>query len=539
MHDVFIAHVEEDADIALEIALGLEEVGYTTWCYEVDSIPGQSYLIQTGMAVEESKVVVVVISPHSLGSRQVTREVVRAHESGKEFIPVLRGITHVEFQNRQPEWREAIGAAASVSIPREGVIRVIPRIIDGLKSLRILPTSRTDAARIMQIRKTLDEVQGADMGEKAGELPIRAKEAAVKTVAAEKPYYISRWFWTGIALTSVGLVLQIFLVALSNPSSGYKYSWNIAFLVILTFAAPFIVSGAICLRKGMSGRALTKPAQGHVSNWWWLLPIMLAFVGGIISWARQKDVNWRKATNLLALGIILSVFWTIPFLVLQQSPVVPSALPEPPASAPTTPKAEQVAAPETPEVEPPALSTKPMYEDDFSNPASGWPTGSTETEEVIYADGEFCISVKIFDHSVWAYCTKPGVLADFTLEIDARLTSGPKDAGYGVVFRFQGDDNFYRFLVSEDGYYLVGARLNGKWTEFQGKTKSDFIKGGNSTNHLKVVCKGPQIEAYVNGHHLTTVIDNSFAEGYVGMIVDTALPNARVAFDNITVYSLK
>ena len=48
MSDVFIAHVEEDADVALEIALSLEEAGYTTWCYEVDSIPGPSYLIQTG-----------------------------------------------------------------------------------------------------------------------------------------------------------------------------------------------------------------------------------------------------------------------------------------------------------------------------------------------------------------------------------------------------------------------------------------------------------------------------------------------------------
>ena len=61
MSDVFIAHVEEDAEVALEIALGLEEAGYSTWCYEVDSIPGPSYLIQTGRAVAASKVVVVII----------------------------------------------------------------------------------------------------------------------------------------------------------------------------------------------------------------------------------------------------------------------------------------------------------------------------------------------------------------------------------------------------------------------------------------------------------------------------------------------
>ncbi len=106
MADTFVSHVEEDADIALEIALGLEEAGYTTWCYEIDSIPGPSYLIQTGQAVEVSRAIIVVISPNSLGSRQVTGEVIRAHESDTRFIPILRGITHAEFQSRQPEWRE-------------------------------------------------------------------------------------------------------------------------------------------------------------------------------------------------------------------------------------------------------------------------------------------------------------------------------------------------------------------------------------------------------------------------------------------------
>ncbi|GAG12269.1 unnamed protein product [marine sediment metagenome] len=57
-------------------------------------------------------------------------------------------------------------------------------------------------------------------------------------------------------------------------------------------------------------------------------------------------------------------------------------------------------------------------------------------------------------------------------------------------------------------------------------------------NHLKVVCKGSQIEVYVNGHHLTTATDDSFTEGYVGMIVEAPLPNSDVAFYNFKVNSL-
>lgn len=165
--DVFISHVEEDADIALEIALYLEQAGYSTWCYEVNTLPGPSYLIQTGLAVEQSKVVVVVISSHSLASSQVTKEVVRAQENNKEFISVLRDVTHVEFSNRQPEWREAIGAATSISITTEGIARIIGRIIDGLRALQIQPRSRPYALRIEQIRRAL-EVKRADAIPKAG-----------------------------------------------------------------------------------------------------------------------------------------------------------------------------------------------------------------------------------------------------------------------------------------------------------------------------------------------------------------------------------
>ena len=158
MSHIFIAHVEEDAEVALKIARGLEEAGYKTWCYEVDSVPGPSYIVRTGESVAQSQAVVVVISPHSLGSSQVTKEVVRAHESDKRFIPILRDITHGEFQQRQPEWREAIGSATSIRIPPDGIETVIPDIIEGARLLGIEPDVKIDSKRISRISKALDEI---------------------------------------------------------------------------------------------------------------------------------------------------------------------------------------------------------------------------------------------------------------------------------------------------------------------------------------------------------------------------------------------
>jgi hypothetical protein len=153
MSDVFISHVREDSDIALEIARGLEAAGYTTWYYERDSVPGVSYLLTTKRAVEESRGVLLIISAHSLASQQMTKEVVRAHESDKPFMPVLRGVSHDEFQQRQPEWREAIGAAASLDIPPTGAAAVLPRIVGGLKALGIYPKTPEERAAEARARE--------------------------------------------------------------------------------------------------------------------------------------------------------------------------------------------------------------------------------------------------------------------------------------------------------------------------------------------------------------------------------------------------
>jgi len=139
MSHVFISHAEEDTAVARELASGLEAAGHRTWHYQRDTIPGAPYLIQIGQAIEECSAVVLIVSPRSLESNQVTSEVVRAFEAGKHFIPVLNGITDAEFKERQPLWRQALSASTSVLIPPKGVSAILPGMIDGLKAMGIQP----------------------------------------------------------------------------------------------------------------------------------------------------------------------------------------------------------------------------------------------------------------------------------------------------------------------------------------------------------------------------------------------------------------
>jgi hypothetical protein len=143
---IFISHVEEDAAIAEEIAVGLGAAGYDTWYYERDSLPGLSYLSQILEAIRDAVAIVVIISRDSMGSWQVDKEIIEVHESGKPFIPLLKDITHAEFRQRRPEWALAMGASTSTPIPAQGVSVILPRIIKGLARVGVPAEGVADGA---------------------------------------------------------------------------------------------------------------------------------------------------------------------------------------------------------------------------------------------------------------------------------------------------------------------------------------------------------------------------------------------------------
>ena len=80
MSSIFISHVERDAEILQQIVNGLEAAGYSTWFFERDVLPGTSYLIQITEAIEQCDATVLIVTPNTFGSDQVTEEVVGAFE---------------------------------------------------------------------------------------------------------------------------------------------------------------------------------------------------------------------------------------------------------------------------------------------------------------------------------------------------------------------------------------------------------------------------------------------------------------------------
>jgi TIR domain len=129
---VFISYVQEDGAVAYEIAAGLETQGYSSWYYERDCPAGADYFEETHKAISDCEAMVIVISPRSLPSDQITREIVRAVESSKATFPLLLEVTHDDYAHRRPGWHQAMAAANATRIPPERVATVVPSLVAGL-----------------------------------------------------------------------------------------------------------------------------------------------------------------------------------------------------------------------------------------------------------------------------------------------------------------------------------------------------------------------------------------------------------------------
>jgi len=180
---------------------------------------------------------------------------------------------------------------------------------------------------------------------------------------------------------------------------------------------------------------------------------------------------------------------------------------------------------------------KILYQDDFSDPSSGWNQVSTDQGSTEYADGVYRVLVNETNMDIWS---KPSVeFSDVRIEVDALKVGGDRDNRFGLICRAVDQNSFYTFVISSDGYYGIG-KIKGEEYQLIGMDalqRSDAIKLGSELNHIRADCIGKSLTLYVNGQRLTTVEDLEFALGGVGLIAGTYdKPGTDVRFDNFVVY---
>jgi TolB protein len=174
-----------------------------------------------------------------------------------------------------------------------------------------------------------------------------------------------------------------------------------------------------------------------------------------------------------------------------------------------------------------------IYEDDFSDSFGGWDDAFDAYTTKQYGNNRYQIEVSTDNLIAWGLANRD--VADFELEVEAKQEDGAKSNSYGLLFRFQDRDNFYRYDISGDGFFLVSKFVDGQWETLVDWTQSPYIN--EETNSLKVSAIGPSLTVWANGQPLASVTDDTFTHGNFGFFASTfSEPFIWVSFDNLKVW---
>ncbi|HQE92720.1 MAG TPA: hypothetical protein PLH19_08220 [Anaerolineae bacterium] len=179
--------------------------------------------------------------------------------------------------------------------------------------------------------------------------------------------------------------------------------------------------------------------------------------------------------------------------------------------------------------------TSSSFEDDFSDPASGWGASSHETYVRGYQQGRYLMQIDVPQWFVWA--TAGRTYQDVEMEVNVR-SEQVTDNHYGVFCRYT-EGQFYYFAISADGYYAIFLHNeDGKLLPLTGQAmlRSSLISTDGRENRLMAVCKGTQLTLYVNGEQVAQVEDETLKRGDIGMAAGTLQQGGTIVwFDDLRV----
>jgi len=213
----------------------------------------------------------------------------------------------------------------------------------------------------------------------------------------------------------------------------------------------------------------------------------------------------------------------------------PSDTPQPTNTlepSPTTPPTEL-------SDDPRANLGEPTWSDSF-DAAFNWPLYNDDHVDMQMEDGLLLMTAIYADKWDSWMLTKQSP-TDFYLEVSAypAVECGYLDR-YGVMLRSPDPNQGYLFGFSCDGQYSFRI-WNGEkfYYPIPWDTSSHILKGPDQTNRLGIMAEGNLFSLYANGQLLTTIKDDTYTYGQIGVFVGAVkTAGFMAAFDQIAYWEL-
>ncbi|GHO78549.1 hypothetical protein KSD_63200 [Ktedonobacter sp. SOSP1-85] len=134
-------------------------------------------------------------------------------------------------------------------------------------------------------------------------------------------------------------------------------------------------------------------------------------------------------------------------------------------------------------------------------------------------------------------CKEKTSYSDFAMQIDATIAQG--DEG-GISFRYPSQGNHYTLLYSTQGAYRVLVYSGGlyKYSLLSGAHSDEFKTGSQQVNTLMLIAHKSTFHFYVNGKFVNSFIDNTYANGALGLTTYARNSTSEMSFSNLKIWRL-
>lgn len=205
-------------------------------------------------------------------------------------------------------------------------------------------------------------------------------------------------------------------------------------------------------------------------------------------------------------------------------------------------------------VEPPTATVPPptpipaaniLLQDDFSQSAAVWGTGTNESSSIEYANNTLRIIVY---NKNWFVRTWPdaGIQQDVHLEVTAVNNGTDPFTAFGLICNQQTDEeSFYYFAITPSRQYVIAKAAAGQEDVYLTNNdewgESSLIAQDAPSYRIGADCGDGRLTLYVDGQMVDSVSDPTYTSGVVGLMVWSALEPTKtdISFDDFLMTKLR
>jgi hypothetical protein len=181
-----------------------------------------------------------------------------------------------------------------------------------------------------------------------------------------------------------------------------------------------------------------------------------------------------------------------------------------------------------------------LYQDDFTDPSTGWTEDKFDNYFIGYHEPEYYhVQVDSPNYKTTVFAPGKKVFNDFTLELKV-LTSSSKtsptgDFRYGIAFRRSGDQ-YYAFTISPrtKKWFILKSSPNA--LEVLKEGTDEEIHDLDTDDTLRVDAQGSSLAFHINDRLIEQITDQDYSSGEIGFYVESFdSPTTHIHFDNLVV----